>query len=130
MQEQLRQAGFTAEVVSLDFPSFMETKGDFGKWDLFITSNGYQIIPPMILAVNSSWAGFDAPQVAEGITAIRGAANNEEAQKAWSNLQQFMYEYGSSTTLGHYNSSMATSSKVSGFVYFDLPIYWNAVITK
>ncbi len=130
VQEQLRQAGFTAEVVSLDFPSFMETKGDFGKWDLFITSNGYQIIPPMILAVNSSWAGFDAPQVAEGLAAIRSAASNEEAQKAWANLQQFMYEYGSSTSLGHYNSSMATSSKVSGFVYFDVPIYWNAVITK
>ena len=130
VQEQLRQAGFTAEVVSLDFPSFMETKGDFGKWDIFITSNGYNIIPPMILAVNSSWAGFDAPEVAEGLAAIRGAADEAAAKAAWSKLQKFMYEYGSSTALGHYNSSMATSSRVSGFVFFDLPIYWNAAAAK
>ena len=130
VQEQLRQAGFTAEVVSLDFPSFITTKGDFGKWDIFITSNGYNIIPPMILAVNSSWAGFDAPEVAVGLSAIREAASNEEAQQAWSALQQFMYDYGSSTALGHYNTSMATRDTVDGFVFFDLPIYWNVVVTK
>lgn len=130
VQEQLRQAGFNVEVVSLDFPSFMSTKGDFNKWDIFITSNGYNIIPPMILAVSPGWAGFDAPELSLGLAAIREAKSDEEAQKAWATLQQFMYDYGSSTALGHYNASMATSNKVDRFVYFDLPIYWNAVVTK
>jgi peptide/nickel transport system substrate-binding protein len=130
VQEQLRQAGFTVEVISQDFPSFMSTKGDFGRWNIFITSNGYNIIPPMILAVNSSWAGFDAPEVALGLKAIREAGSNEEAQQAWADLQQFMYEYGSSTAIGHYKTSMATRDSVDGFVFFDLPIYWNAVVAK
>jgi peptide/nickel transport system substrate-binding protein len=130
LQEQLRQAGFTAEVAAFDFPTFMETKGNYGKWDIFITSNSYNIIPPMILAVNSSWAGFDAPEVAEGLKKIRGASGDAEARQAWAELQQFMYEYGSSTALGHYNSLMATTDKVSDFVFFDQPIYWNAKVAK
>ncbi len=41
-----------------------------------------------------------------------------------------MYEFGSSTSLGHYNSSMATTDKVEDFVFFDQPIYWNAKVAK
>jgi peptide/nickel transport system substrate-binding protein len=130
VQEQLRQAGFTAEVLSLDFPSFMKARVDFSQWDLFITSNGYQIIPPMHLVLNPTWAGFDVPEVATAVAAMRGAADNETARKAWSDLQQFMYEFGSSTAIGHYNDAMATSSNVSNFVFFDLPIYWNAVVSE
>lgn len=130
IQEQLRQVGINAEVANFDFPTFMETKNDRSKWDIFITSNGYNIIPPQILAVNPDWAGFSAPEVQTYLNAIRGAASNEEAQEQWSNLQQFMYEYGSSTALGHYNSSMATTDKVEGFVFFDQPIYWNAKVAK
>lgn len=130
LQEQLRQVGINAEVANFDFPTFMDTKKDKTKWDIFITSNSYNIIPPQILAVNPGWAGFDEPQVAESLAAIRGAASDEEAQKAWAGLQQFMYEFGSSSALGHYNSSMATTNKVEGFVYFDHPIYWNVKVEK
>lgn len=130
LQEQLRQAGINAEVVSFDFPTFMETKGDNSKWDLFITSNSYNIIPPQILAVNPGWAGFDEPQVAESLAAIRSASSPEDARAEWENLQQFMYEFGSSTAIGHYNSSRATTDKVEGFISFDHPIYWNAKVAK
>ncbi|TJX15848.1 ABC transporter substrate-binding protein [Tissierella creatinini] len=130
IQEQLRQVGINAEVSNSDFPTFMETKKDRSKWDIFITSNGYNVIPPQILAVNPDWAGFSAPEVKTYLDAIRGASSDEEAQKQWANLQQFMYEYGSSTALGHYNSSMATTDKVEGFVFFDQPIYWNAKVAQ
>ncbi len=130
LQEQLRQAGINAEVANFDFPTFMETKGDRSKWDIFITSNSYNVIPPQILAVNPSWAGFDEPEVAESIAAIRGASSEAEAQKEWGKLQKFMYEFGSSTAIGHYNSAMATTDKVEGFVYFDHPIYWNVKVAK
>lgn len=130
LQEQLRQAGINAEVANFDFPSFMETKDDRSKWDIFITSNSYNIIPPQILAVNPDWAGFDEPRVAELLDAIRGASSPEEARERWGELQGFMYEFGAATVLGHYKSSMATTSQVEGFVYFDVPVYWNAAVKK
>ena len=130
IQEQLRQVGINAEVANFDFPTFMEKKADHSKWDIFVTSNGYNIIPAMILAVNPSWAGFNAPEVAGYLDAIRGAADDAGAKAKWSELQQFMYEYGSSTALGHYKTLMATTDKVEGFVYFDQPIYWNAKVAK
>lgn len=130
IQEQLRQIGMNAEVSNFDFPTFMETKNDRSKWDIFITSNGYNIIPPQILAVNPDWAGFSEPELATYLAAIREASSDEESQEQWANLQQFMYEFGSSTSLGHYNSSMATTDKVEDFVFFDQPIYWNAKVAK
>jgi len=130
VQDQLRKAGFNAEVANFDFPTFLATKDDRSKWDIFITSNGYGLTPPQILPVNPDWAGFNVPEVAIGLNAIRTASNAAEAQKAWFDLQQFMYEYGSSTALGHYKSYMAVSNKVTGVEFFDLPIYWNAVVKK
>lgn len=130
LQEQLRKAGINAEIVNYDFPTFMETKKDTSKWDAFVTSNSYNIIPPQILAVSPGWAGLDEPFVAESLAAIRGAASDEEAREEWAKLQLAMYEFGSSTALGHYNSSMATTDKVEGFVYFDHPVYWNAKVLK
>ncbi len=130
MQEQLRQIGINAEVSSFDFPTFMEIKNDRSKWDIFITSNGYNVIPPQILVVNPDWAGFSEPQVNASLTAIREASSDEEAQKEWKELQQFIYEFGAATALGHYNSSMATTDKVEDFVFFDQPIYWNARVEK
>ncbi|MFV0503839.1 MAG: ABC transporter substrate-binding protein [Lachnospirales bacterium] len=130
LQEQLRQVGINAEVLNLDFPSFMETKSDLGKWDIFITSNSYNVIPPQILAVNPQWAGFSEPEVSEYLNKIRIAPSKEEAQEEWANLQQFIYEFGAATAIGHYKSAMATTDKVENFVYFDHPIYWNAKVAE
>jgi peptide/nickel transport system substrate-binding protein len=130
VQDLLRQAGFRAEVSNFDFPTFLQTKDDYSKWDIFITMNGYNLTPPQILAVNPSWAGFNAPEVAPAIDAIRTAASAEDASREWGKLQQFMYEYASSTALGHYKDYVATTDKVTGFVLFSLPVYWNAKVEK
>lgn len=130
IQEQLRQIGMNVEVVNYDFPTFLETKNDRSKWDIFVTSNGYQITPPQILAVNADWAGLDSPEVAQALVAIRGATSAEAAKQEWEKLQAFLYEYGSSSVLGHYYTVVATTSSVEGFTVFDAPIVWNAKVAE
>ncbi len=130
VQEQLRRVGFNAEVINFDFPTFLETKGDLSKWDIFITSNGYNLTPPQILAVNPTWAGFNAPELPEMLAAIRQAENLDKAKEAWNTLQTFMYEYGSSTALGHYSSAMASTDKVENLTFFDQAVYWNVKVAK
>ncbi len=130
VQEQLRQAGFNAEVQSFDFPVFMEHRSDSAQFDLFITSNSYGLNPAQFSVVTKGWAGLDQPEVTQGIEGIRYAASPEAATQAWKDLQQFIYDFGAASVLGHYSAAVATRNTVEGLDYFHYPIYWNATVAQ
>jgi peptide/nickel transport system substrate-binding protein len=128
VQEQLRQLGMNVKIDTYDFPAFLETKNDLSKWDIFITSNGYQLTPPQLLAVNPDWAGLNDPKVKELLTAIRQAPTENESKAKWDELQGYLYEYLSSTAIGQYKSILATTDKLEGFEVFEAPIIWNTKV--
>ena len=130
VQEQLRQAGFNAEVESYDFSTFMEHRADPKQFDMFITSNSYNMLPIQLSVLDSSWAGLDRPEVGEGIVAIRSAESDEDAAAAWENLQSFLYEYGAATVLGHYTGLTAMNANVDNVEYLRFQIYWNVTVSK
>jgi len=130
IQEQLRKIGMNVKVVNYDFPTFLETKNDRKKWDLFVASTGYQLTPPQLLAVNPDWAGLNNETVQQSLAAIRSASTPEQAKKEWEKLQGFMYEFGSSTVIGHYNGIVATNKALEGFELYEAPVVWNAKIEK
>ena len=126
IQEQLRQIGMNVKVDNYDFPTFLETKNDRSKWDLFVASTGYQLTPPQLLAVTPDWHGLNNETVSNSLKAIRTAATPEAAKQEWEKLQGFLYEFGSSTVIGHYNVVVATNKNLEGFEMFEAPIVWNA----
>lgn len=131
VQEQLRQLGVNVKVENYDFPTFLERKNDFKNWDIFITSNGYQLTPPQLLALNPEWAGANDPKIAELKVAIRSAETPEKAKEKWDELQGFLYnEYLSSTAIGQYKTIIATTNKLEGFAPFEGPIVWNTKVIK
>ena len=130
LQDQLRQTGINAVVDAYDFPTFMEKKKNFKNWDLFITSNSYQLTPPQLLALNPEWAGADDSRLKEGVGRIRSAQTHEEAKKAWDELQGVLYDYLSSIALGQYKEIAAASEKVEGFVFWQAPILWNTKVRE
>lgn len=130
IQEQLRQIGMNVKVETYDFPTFLETKNDRSKWDIFLASTGYQVTPPQLLAVNPDWAGLDNETVKNALVAIREAATPEDAKSKWEELQGFLYEFGSSSVIGHYNEVVAVTKKIENFDLFDAPIVWNAKVAK
>lgn len=130
VQEQLRQLGMNVKIDNFDFPTFLETKNDLKKWDIFITSNGYQLTPPQLLAVNPDWAGLNNPKVKELLIAIRQAPTPEESKAKWDELQGYLYEYLSSTAIGQYKSILATTDKLEGFEVFEAPIIWNTKVIE
>jgi peptide/nickel transport system substrate-binding protein len=130
MQEQLRQAGFTVEIATYDFPTFMETKGDYSAWNIFVASTVYQLTPPQLLALSPDFAGFDNDEAKALVQAIRQAPTQAEAKAEWERLQLFMYEYGSGSVLGHYASLVGSGPTVDGFKAFLAPIVWNASVSE
>lgn len=124
VQEQLKQAGFNAQVETYDFSTFMEKRADPTQYSMFITSNSYNMLPIQLSVLDSGWAGLSAPEVTEGIDAIRFAASDEEAAQAWEDLQTFLYEYGAASVLGHYTGVTALSEGVEGVNYLRFNTYW------
>ena len=125
---QLVAAGINAKVEQYDFATFMEHRANPDQFSLFITSNSYNILPVTLSVLNGGWAGLEAPEVTEGIAAIKGAASTEEAAAAWQALEAFLYDFGAASVLGHYSDVSATAADVEGFDYFNFPIYWNVKV--
>ena len=53
VQEQLKQAGFNAEVEQYDFSTFMEHRSNPDQYDLFITSNSYNPLPVQLSVLDA-----------------------------------------------------------------------------
>ena len=130
VQEQLKNAGINADVETYEFETFMEHRSDPEQFSLFITSNSYNSLPIQLSVLDSSWAGLEAQEVTDGIEAIRFAEDQEAASAAWDDLQEFLYEYGAATVLGHYTGVYAMSVNVDGFFYQRFPIYWNVTVAE
>ncbi|RUS46588.1 ABC transporter substrate-binding protein [Cohnella sp. AR92] len=130
IQEELKQVGFNVDVLSSDFPTFLKTKDEHSKWNLMVTSNGYQLIPPQLLAVTQSWVGLDDAQVKASVATISSATDSAAAKAEWDKLQGYLYEHAYSAVIGHYNEVVATSKKVEGFSQFVGPVVWNAKVAK
>ena len=125
---QLVAAGINAEVEQYDFATFMEHRANPDQFSLYITSNSYNILPVTLSVLNPSWAGLDAAEVPAGIAAIKAAATTADAAAEWQALEEFLYDYGAASVLGHYSDVSATAVGVEGFNYFNFPIYWNVKV--
>jgi peptide/nickel transport system substrate-binding protein len=130
IQEELRQAGFTVNLVTYDFPTWLKTKSDLGAWDIFVASTGYQLTPPQLLVVTPDWAGLQSQTVSDGVRAIRSAPNAEAAKQAWTRVLQFIYDDAAATSIGHYTSSVGAKKTMEGFEAFLAPVLWNARLPK
>ena len=60
--------------------------------------------------------------------AIKAAPSTAEAAAEWQALEEFLYDYGAASVLGHYSDVSATAVGVEGFNYFNFPIYWNVKV--
>ena len=128
VQAELQSAGINAVVESYDFATFMEHRANPDQFSLYITSNRYNLNPVQLSVLTKDWAGLDRPEVDQGISAIRMAASAEESSEKWDDLQEFLYEYGAASVLGHYSGLMATGAGVEVFNFFDFPLYWNVKV--
>lgn len=129
VQEQLSKAGFNVNIESYDFSTFMQKRADASSFELFITQNVYNISPVQLNLFNKSWNQFEDPKVNELTTEIRDV-NTKDPKKPWGELQEYLYEQGSATVIGHNQRVMATSTKIEDFTFFTFPVYWNAKVAE
>lgn len=129
IQEELTKAGFTVNVESYDFTTFMQKRSDAASFDLFVTQNVYNISPVQLSILGASWNQFSDEKATELMAQIRDV-NTADPKKPWEELQAYLYEQGVGSVLGHNQRVMATSDKIEGFEFFTFPVYWNVKVAE
>ncbi|WP_413375185.1 ABC transporter substrate-binding protein [Alkalihalobacillus sp. 1P02AB] len=130
VQEQLQAIGMNVKVDNYDLATFLELKTDPGAWDMLAAGTGYVTIPAQLLALNPGFAGTDDPVAQEMLQEVRSAETPEEAYERWEELQAYLYDFLSTTVMGHQHDIIATSEKVEGFEPFQAPILWGTKIVE
>lgn len=131
LQEQLTSLGINAVIDEYDFSTFMERKGDTANWDIYITSNGYQVIPNQTLALTPSWANHTDEQFVAYLDQIQSSTDEEERSETYRELVKYIYdEYVSSIVFTHFNNFIVTTDNVEGITFWQTPILWNTVVSQ
>ena len=127
LQEQLEKAGFTAEVESYEFATFMDIRSSKAdQWDLFVASTSYKPIPAQSLSVSKGFYGLSDEKALNLVAETRTADDEKAAAKKWAACQERLYEIAVIEPLCHYAAITGTQADVEGFKVLDGAIVWNA----
>lgn len=127
LQEQLQKAGFTAEIESYEFATFMEYRSSKPEeWDLFVASTSYKPIPAQSLSVSTDFYGLSDEEALKLVAETRTAADHDAAKKKWEEAQQRLYDIAVIIPLCHYINLTGTQADVEDFEQFDGAVVWNA----
>ena len=127
LQEQLEKAGFTAEVESYEFATFMDIRSSKpDQWDLFVASTNYKPIPAQSLSVSKAFYGLSDEKALKLVSETRTAEDQKAAQKKWAECQERLYEIAVIEPLCHYIAITGIQSDVEGFELLDGAVVWNA----
>ena len=127
LQEQLEKAGFTAEVESYEFATFMDIRsGKPEQWDLFVAATNYKPIPAQSLSVSKAFYGLSDEKALKLVAETRTAKDTDAAAKKWAEAQERLYEIAVIEPLCHYASITGTQADVEDVEVLDGAIVWNA----
>lgn len=132
LQEDLEQIGVNVNLELYDWPTVLEKRQDPEPWDIHIGAAPTPVTPSSLLFLNYNWVGWpEHPKMDELLANIKGAANREEAQLYWNELQGFAWqEYLPISLLGQYKKVIVTSNKVEDFSEFEGGLLWNTKLVE
>jgi peptide/nickel transport system substrate-binding protein len=132
VEQQLKQVGINVELIVQDWATYFSTRSDPGKWDAFITGFDITVLPPFILYLSPSWAGFaDDAVLQNGLTEIATASDKKSVIGKWIELQRYcLAEYVPVLKFGNSRGVSVSTSKVEGGVYFISAHPWNTRVQR
>lgn len=137
MAEQLREAGFTVELQSMDFMTMLSRRAnrgpvDDGGWSIFVTSwHNTEISDPirsyMVSAAGEDgYAGWvDVPEIEDLRADFLSAGSEEERQEIAAQIQTLTYENGVFAPIGSYARVTGLGEGVSGALEAPASLFWN-----
>lgn len=132
LAEQLKKAGFKAELQVVDWATLVQRRNDPKLWDIYITHSGLfpepMLSPPQLGDGAPGW--WDSPAKKASLTAFNQETNPAKRGALWGQVQQVIYDEVPFIEVGKFNSLSARSAKLEGYVPSTWPFFWNTGLVR
>lgn len=127
MAEQLKRAGFKAELNVVEWATLLQRRADPKLWDIYITHSGLfpepMLSPPQLGDGAPGW--WSSPAKAQALAALNQEPNPAKRGPLWAKVQQVVYDEVPYIHVGKFASLSARSPSLVGYTPYTYPFFWN-----
>ncbi|MFO1329432.1 MAG: ABC transporter substrate-binding protein [Rubrivivax sp.] len=127
MAEQLKRAGFKAELNVVEWATLLQRRADPKLWDIYITHSGLfpepMLSPPQLGDGAPGW--WSSPAKAQALAALNQEPNPAKRGALWAKVQQVVYDEVPYVHVGKFASLSARSPALQGYTPVTYPFFWN-----
>jgi peptide/nickel transport system substrate-binding protein len=127
MAEQLKRAGFKAELNVVEWATLLQRRADPKLWDIYITHSGLfpepMLSPPQLGDGAPGWWSSQAKQ--QALAALNQEPNPAKRGPLWAKVQQVVYDEVPYIHVGKFASLSARSPALEGYTPHTYPFFWN-----
>jgi peptide/nickel transport system substrate-binding protein len=127
MAEQLKRAGFKAELNVVEWATLLQRRADPKLWDIYITHSGLfpepMLSPPQLGDGAPGW--WSSPAKQEALAALNQEPNPAKRGALWGKVQQVVYDEVPYIQVGKFASLSARAPVLQGYTPYTYPFFWN-----
>ncbi|OOG45398.1 ABC transporter substrate-binding protein [Polaromonas sp. A23] len=127
MAEQLKKAGFKAELNVVEWATLLQRRADPKLWDIYITHSGLfpepMLSPPQLGDGAPGW--WSSPAKTAALAALNQEPNPAKRGALWGKVQQVVYDEVPYIHVGKFASLSARAPALQGYTPFTYPFFWN-----
>ena len=128
-QQQLEEAGFTVEMIAVEWGTLLDLRAQPDKWDVFVTHHGFAPDPVLINTLSPTYPGWwDEPTRDELVGTLHTSTTLEARQAAWEALMEYNWTYLPSIIVGEWYGLAVKSPnlELGDAALQGMPAYWNS----
>jgi len=127
MAEQLKKAGFKADLNVVEWATLLQRRADPKLWDIYITHSGQfpepMLSPPQLGDGAPGW--WSSPAKQQALSALNQESNPAKRGALWGKVQQVVYDEVPYINVGKFASLSARAPSLQGYTPFTYPFFWN-----
>jgi len=127
MAEQLKRAGFKAELNVVEWATLLQRRADPKLWDIYITHSGQfpepMLSPPQLGDGAPGW--WTSPAKTAALAALNQEADPAKRGPLWGKVQQVVYDEVPYINVGKFASLSARAPALQNYTPYTYPFFWN-----
>ena len=127
MAEQLKRAGFKAELNVVEWATLLQRRADPKLWDIYITHSGLfpepMLSPPQLGDGAPGW--WSSPAKQEALAALNQESDPAKRGPLWGKVQQVVYDEVPYVHVGKFASLSARAPSLQNYNPATYPFFWN-----
>jgi peptide/nickel transport system substrate-binding protein len=130
MAEQLKRAGFKAELNVVDWATLLQRRTDPRLWDIYITHSGLfpepMLSPPQLGDGAPGW--WSSPAKIQALAALNQEPEPAKRGALWGKVQQVVYDEVPYIHVGKFASLSSRAPSLQGYTPHTYPFFWNTTL--